>query len=532
MRILRAAFCAALFMISAPALAQDITLTSRDGALSIGGTLVGFDGEFYRIDTEYGRLTVDRTGVNCTGPGCPELQNYVAEVTVAGARGPGENLLPALLARFASERGLTVSRHQSSDQSFSIALTDPKTSNDLARIVVRLGSSDQGIAALIAGDAQLALSLREANTDEIEAALEAGAGALNKARNARIIGLDGIVPIVAPQNPVRAISLADLGAVLRGDITNWQDLGGIDAPILLHMPSPVSGISRVVRDELIAGEAISATPQAHERTSELADAVARDPFALGVGVLSDTANGRALELLGGCGFPFRATAQAIKSEDYPLTAPLFLYTSGQRMPKIIREFLAFAGGEQAAKVVESQGFVNLSTVETDVTHQGARLANAVLNAGDDVPFEDLQAMVTELRPSARLSTTFRFEPGSSRLDAQSRSAVAQLALMLETGDFAHHRMIFAGFSDGDGGADANKRVALRRARVVRAAVLKAATLFDPKRLEIDALGFGEVMPMACDETEWGRRVNRRVEVWLVPNPPQIEPGAEATAAKP
>jgi phosphate transport system substrate-binding protein len=36
----------------------------------------------------------------------------------------------------------------------------------------------------------------------------------------------------------------------------------------------------------------------------------------------------------------------------------------------------------------------------------------------------------------------------------------------------------------------------------------------PEAVRILANGFGEALPMGCDETEWGRRMNRRVELWV------------------
>jgi len=49
----------AAFLISFPvaAKADDATLTSRDGTVQVSGNLLGYDGEFYRIDTEFGILT-------------------------------------------------------------------------------------------------------------------------------------------------------------------------------------------------------------------------------------------------------------------------------------------------------------------------------------------------------------------------------------------------------------------------------------------------------------------------------------------
>ena len=58
--------------------AQDVVLTSRDGAIELSGTLLGFNGEFYRVDTVYGELTVDGSGVTCDGPRCPSLTDYIA----------------------------------------------------------------------------------------------------------------------------------------------------------------------------------------------------------------------------------------------------------------------------------------------------------------------------------------------------------------------------------------------------------------------------------------------------------------------
>jgi phosphate transport system substrate-binding protein len=85
MRLQHAAGFAAflVWLITAPLAAQDVTLTSPDGSVEVSGTLLGFDGEFYRVDTVYGELTVDGSGVNCEGPACPDLQNYVAELSVS-----------------------------------------------------------------------------------------------------------------------------------------------------------------------------------------------------------------------------------------------------------------------------------------------------------------------------------------------------------------------------------------------------------------------------------------------------------------
>ena len=108
----------------------------------------------------------------------------------------------------------------------------------------------------------------------------------------------------------------------------------------------------------------------------------------------------------------------------------------------------------------------------------------------------------------------RFEAGSSRLDAQSRANVRELAHALEQGAFDARRLVFVGFSDGDGPAVTNRNIARRRAKAVLQAVKSAAETADLSRVALEVQAFGEAMPMACDDSAWGRQANRRVEVWV------------------
>jgi len=113
-----------------------------------------------------------------------------------------------------------------------------------------------------------------------------------------------------------------------------------------------------------------------------------------------------------------------------------------------------------------------------------------------------------------LTMSFRFEAGSARLDAQSRSNLMQLARGLEQGRFDARSLYFIGFSDGVGPADRNRQIALTRAEAVRDAVLDLSETIDPEYANLQVDAFGEALPLACDDSAWGRQANRRVEVWL------------------
>lgn len=517
-KFLRAAFCAALaiWLGAASVAAQDVTLTSRDGDVEITGNLLGFDGEFYRVETIYGELTVDGSGVLCEGPGCPNLNAYVAEVRLSGAPTIGRVLMPALIEAFALRQGLDLSRQNSSDIAFTYTLSDPENGQPRGRFHFALSNTDEGFADLLAGQSDMVMSLREVTRDEAIRGREVGLGDLRDRRRSRVLALDALVPMVSAGNPVTSITTPQLARVLTGEIADWVALGGADAPIALHLHDPTTGLGQATERQMLKGGAEELAPQAirHLNGETLSQAVAQDPFALGIGSRSEKGLTFELALTGDCGFAMKATRRAVKTEDYPLTAPMFLYLPARRMPKLVREFLVFTREPAAQLVIRRAGFVDQLPEEIEIDAQGDRFANAVLRAGGDVTLADLQHMVQTLSPLKRLTTTFRFEPGSIRLDAQSRSNVDGLARALESGFYDGRQLLFVGFSDGEGPSSANRTIALRRANAVRDAVVRTAETAQLDRLKMDTEAFGEAMPMACDDSEWGRRANRRVEIWM------------------
>lgn len=505
-----------LFLTVSAGTAQDVTLTSRDGAVEISGTLLGFDGEFYRVKTIYGELTVDGSGVLCDGPACPNLTDYVARIAISGSATMGDVLMPALIEAFALRNGYSVQRVSRDNTRFDYLLTDWKTGQERAVFSFHVTNSDQGFADLMAGEADIAMSMREIRPDEARMGVEAGLGDLSGKNRSRVVGLDALVAVTAEGNPVRAIAPDALARVFAGEVANWADLGGPDAPISLHLLGQGSGITQAVEDMLMAPARLhlAGDINRHDSLAGLSHAVLRDPFALAIAPSSATGNLQVLDLTGACGFSLRASRRAIKTEDYPLTAPMFIYLPARRLPQLARDFLVYTRSPSAQIVVRRAGFVDQAPEEVPVALQGNRFVNAIEVAGGDVSVDDLKRMAARLKPMKRLTTSFRFEAGSSRLDAQSRSNVEQLARALETGRYDARELLFVGFSDGDGPAAANLEIARKRAQTVMEAVVAAAQTLDEAAVRFEADAFGEAMPMACDDSAWGRSVNRRVEVWV------------------
>jgi phosphate transport system substrate-binding protein len=208
----------------------------------------------------------------------------------------------------------------------------------------------------------------------------------------------------------------------------------------------------------------------------------------------------------------------VKAEDYPLAIPVMLLAAKRRLPLMTREFLDFLGTPAAQAVIAAAGFVDRSATRQPMTSDGLRLINAIQGAGEDVTLADLKHLVGLMDGADRLSLTFRFEDGSSTLDAQSRDNLRDLAQLIASGQFGEERLLLAGFSDGSGAAEANLALSVERAARVAQDLAVLAPDLAPEDLPA-VEGFGEALPMACDETAAGRQLNRRVELWLVPDFP-------------
>lgn len=505
----------AIFALTTAAIAQDVELRSLDGGVTLEGTLRSYDGGYYQLDTVYGPLTVAAEGVSCRGPGCPDLMTFVAEARLSGAATVAESLIPALIEGFAEAQGMTFAAQDLDSSAITYTLSRSDGS-PAARFTVTPGTTDAGMLDLLNGDTDIALALRPPTEIERRTARTQDPDDPPLARRVRIVALDALIPVVSQQNPIAPLSLVELSRIFSGEVTNWETLGGPDAPIVPHMLEPGLGLAQDFTTRILLGSDRAATDQIqhHESGRALAEAVARDAYAIGIVPRSARGAARSLALTGPCGFGQSATIDAVKAEDYPLTAPVYLYLGANRLPQLVRQFLAFTETATAERIVQTAGYVNQSLTRTPLALQGERIANAVNAAGDEVSLEDLQEMLARLATAERLSATFRFDGGAVELDAQSQASVARLAAAIERGAFDGRSLIFVGFSDSAGPADVNARLAERRAQSVREAVIAAADAGDADRVTMSVEAFGEAMPMACEDTEWGRAVNRRVEVWL------------------
>lgn len=504
-----------VFACAGAAFAEDITLFSADGSLQISGTLLDYDGEFYTIQSRFGELTLNALGLTCRGAACPDPGLYAADLSLSGTSALVLDLLPGLIEDFGFSTGHDTNRIDLSHTEWTYFIAD-KARIPVARLQATANNSTDAIGDLIHGDTDLAFATRRPDKDELKAAKKAKIGEAKSPFRQQIIAIDALVFIVSKSNPVSALSLADIAAIYAGKISNWSELGGYDAPIAVFHQLPDSDLAAAFSDT-----AFPETPNQPLRPGrifsdarDLSDAVAQDPFAIGYTSFGAIRNARVLSLKGDCGILQPADSFSLKAGDYPLIRFFYAITPSRRLPLFARNFLAYLDGDPAQQSIADLGFVAQDIEHLSLSEQQDRLSNAIMQADDEVGLEDLRSLVATFQGAERLSATFRFMDGSTKMDARSSRNLRILSQMIETGDFDGRELVLAGFSDSQGGKLGNQRLSRQRADLVLSALKTRATRANLSRVTFTTVGLGEISPLACNDDEAGRRLNRRVEIWL------------------
>jgi len=357
-------------------------------------------------------------------------------------------------------------------------------------IAIAAGSSASSIAALAAGQTDIALSLRPV-TDAEKTAM-AGLGDI--AGSEHVIGVDGIAVIANPANHAAAISRAALRDILAGTVTDWSGVGQPAHPLHIYVRDPAANPADQPAG-VVGADTRAAIPLGSD--SEVAAAVQRDPAAIGLVDLSEAAGAHLIAVADAANQPVAATDLAVAEESYPLTRRLYLYTGSATGSSFARRFADYAGSSAGQAVVAASGFVSLSV------KPAAPAAVVAANTSSD-------RLAAAVGGGVRLSTTFRFKAGSIDLDSRALRDVDRLASYVRSHGNDGGHLLLVGFADNIGAAAVNLDVAQKRADAVAAALARAGLAGERTR------SFGADYPVADNATNEGREKNRRVEAYLLP----------------
>ncbi|MEO1314379.1 MAG: phosphate ABC transporter substrate-binding/OmpA family protein, partial [Pseudomonadota bacterium] len=322
-------------------------------------------------------------------------------------------------------------------------------------------------------------------------------------------------PIISPDVRMDALSLDDLAAIFSGKVTNWSQLGGPNLPILAHTPGLTSGARTIFQEQVLAPLSTGFSERSKIVPSEkvLADLVATTPGAIGLISATQPHNARAIDILEVCGIRRPANEFTVKTHEYPLQRRLRLFTDNTDLPDLARGLLDFTLTPAADMLIQDAGFMSLDVQRERAGNATERFTRAVATASGTEQARLLNTMVEELRGARRLSTTFQLSDPTDQPDAIALRDMDRLVSFLTRPENAGRDVFLVGFSDNQSDLSQTAQDARVRAATIGQALIQRAGP-EGSALRLRATGYGELLPVACNNTEQGRELNRRVEVWL------------------
>ena len=513
---LRSLAVAGVLLAPATAQADEVNLISSDGTVDIVGDLVEFSDNIYVIRTALGELRLSAERVRCEGAACPSFDTDVADVVIAGSDTVGLGVMPLLMEGYAGylDAEATTTSTGTEGQVITSLVGDGGFGDELGAYLVNSTGSGDAFRALIDQSAQIGMAARRIRPEEARALRDAGAGNMVDPANEHIVAIDSLVVITHPNNPVQSLSMSDLAAIYSGQITNWNQVGGEDIPITVIDRQRGSGTRSVFKNAVFGTSDIEPVDgvQVANDNGEMAAMVNSDPSAIGFVGYAFQRGAKALDLVNECGIAMKPDAFSARTEEYALQRRLYLYNRSDNLSDESRTFLDYALSPDADGVIRKAGFIDLGVASRAQPLDSDR-ARMLLDPNVD-PYEGgiMREMLGTMVDYDRLSTTFRFRTGASRLDERGIIDMERLADYLEEAPDGT-RILLVGFTDSTGPFDSNRNLSQERAERVMAE-LRAREGDRLAGIDMAAVGFGEIAPSACNSTDAGRAINRRVEVWI------------------
>ena len=202
--------------------------------------------------------------------------------------------------------------------------------------------SGSGITAVSEGRCDIGLSSRALKDSEVESGLVG-----------TVLAYDGIAVIVNPANTVEDLDIETIAKIYTGEITNWSEVGGADAEIVLVGREAGSG-TRSGFEELTGTVDKCQYRQELTSTGDVITAVAQNPDAIGYASLASVKDSvKALKVAG-----VTPSEETVKDGTYLIQRPFVLVTKeGVALIPVAQAFFDYATKGQANDIITASGVV-------------------------------------------------------------------------------------------------------------------------------------------------------------------------------
>ena len=203
--------------------------------------------------------------------------------------------------------------------------------------------SGSGITAVAEGRCDIGLSSRDLKDSEKELGL-----------TGTVLAYDGIAVIVNPENPVSDLSVENIAKIYTGEITNWSEIGGNDAEIVLIGREAGSG-TRDGFESITGTEDLCQYRQELTSTGDVITTVSQNPGAIGYASLASVKDTVKAVSVDGV-TPSEAT---VKDGSYVVQRPFVLVTkSDAKLSDAAQKFFDYITSADASDIISSAGAVS------------------------------------------------------------------------------------------------------------------------------------------------------------------------------
>ena len=202
--------------------------------------------------------------------------------------------------------------------------------------------SGSGITAVSEGRCDIGLSSRSLKDEEKKSGLKE-----------TTLALDGIAIIVNPQNKVEDLDIETIGKIYTGEITNWKDVGGDNAEIVLIGREAGSG-TRDGFESITKTEDKCKYGQELTSTGDVITTVSQNPNAIGYASLAAVKdNVKALSV-----GKVKPTEETVKDGSYVVQRPFVLVTKdGKALSDTAQKFFDYVTSADASQIISDAGAV-------------------------------------------------------------------------------------------------------------------------------------------------------------------------------
>jgi len=224
--------------------------------------------------------------------------------------------------------------------------------NPGVNITVSESGSGNGAKSLVNGTCDVASMSRFMKEAEFKTAIEKGVTPV-----CHTVAVDGIAGVVHPSNPVKGLTVAQVRDIYTGKVTNWNQVGGPNAKIVVISRDSSSGTyesfeTLVMNKEKMAGsvEYVGSSGAIRQRVQSTQGAIGY----VGIGFTDRTVKTLEIDKI-------MPTKAMVASGRYPIARPLFLFTNGYpAMGSHLYNFINLYLSKKGQEMIEAIVFVPLT----------------------------------------------------------------------------------------------------------------------------------------------------------------------------